>query len=803
MLLTMHRLFSKTSLFTALLIGLCGSFFYYSLPTTSLYKPASAQQLKFPILFEKNEGQTDESVKYLSRGSGYTFYFTPQEVIMQLQKKSKDHESVSTHLKMNFLGSQLNSKIDGKEEQVTKSNYFIGNDPEKWKTSISNFSKISYENIYPGIDVVFYGNAQQLEYDIIVAPGYDSEQVQLHIDGAKNLLIDSHGDLRIATENAQEVIMQKPMIYQMVTGQKTLINGEYVLLASNDIGFKIGDHDKNLSLVIDPVLSYSTYLGGSDSDTGADIAIDDSGHAYITGDTLSLNFPTQNPYQSTLRGSQDAFISKLNSTGDALIYSTYLGGTSSDAGFGIAVDSSGNAYVTGITFSSNFPLVNPIQATRPGTRGIFVTKLNAAGNALVYSTYLGGIGVTGTNTGNSIAVDSAGNAYVTGSTNSANYPTVNAYQSVYAGNRDAVVTKINPAGSAYVYSTYLGGATGSDSGTKIVVGADGSAYISGFTSSTDFPLKNPAQATYGGDPNDAFVTKFDPSGDVVYSTYLGGSDNDQGSNIAIDSAGNAYVTGLTSSTNFPLKNPFQSSLQGIQDAFVTQFDPSGAVVFSTYFGGTGSDGGSGISLDSQGGIYIVGATDSLDLPIKNPIQSTIQGTQSAFITKFTPAGNALAYSTYLGGNNESLGTAISVDSVGTAYIVGFTSSTNFPTVNPFQAQNGGPEGTFDAFIAKIINSPSAPQKLKGKQRKSVFLVQTEYVNIITWKAPSSGPTPVEYRIYRNSSLTKLAAIVPANKILRFEDRNKKKGKTYYYYVVAIDSFGLASDPAVVRIRGSS
>jgi hypothetical protein len=399
---------------------------------------------------------------------------------------------------------------------------------------------------------------------------------------------------------------------------------------------------------------------------------------------------------------------KLNAAGNALVYSTYLGGSADDGGNGIAVDGAGNAYVTGTTVSTDFPTANPLQATCAGISDAFVTKLNAAGNALVYSTYLGG---SRYDVGNGIAVDGAGNAYVTGFTDSTNFPTANALQATFGGGvngEDAFVAKLNATGHALVYSTYLGGSD--DEGNGIAVDGSGNAYITGRTLLSTFPTANSLQATFGGGFADAFVSKLNAAGNaLVYSTFLGGSGDEAGKGIAVDGAGNAYVTGFTSSTDFPTTNPLQATSGGGvygEDAFVAKLNATGnALVYSTYLGGSGDDFGDGIAVDGAGNAYVTGSTDSTDFPTANPLQATCAGVSDAFVTKLNAAGNALVYSTYLGGSDGDGGDGIAVDGAGNAYVTGFTSSTDFPTANPLQATYAG---VSDVFVTKVPDPDMDP-----------------------------------------------------------------------------------------------
>jgi hypothetical protein len=428
--------------------------------------------------------------------------------------------------------------------------------------------------------------------------------------------------------------------------------------------------------------------------------VDSAGNAYVTGFTDSANFPTSSASQPSLGGGQqDAFVAKLNPSGTALVYSTYLGGSGQDNGTGIAVDSDGNAYVTGYTGSTNFPVRDALQATKSGLFNAFVVKLDPTG-ALLYSTYLGG---SVSDYGSSIAVDSAGNAYVAGVATSPNFPRANAMQADLVGPSDAYVAKLNPSGTRLIYSTYLGG-PGIDGAMSIAVDSEGSAYLTGVTST--FPTTAGAlQPAHAGGMFDAFVAKLNPSGTaLVYSTHLGGSGVDRGFRIAVDNAGNAYVTGDTDSPDFPTVNALQPAIGGSSDAFVAKVNPSGtALVYSTYLGGSGIDGGTAIAVDGAGSAYVTGFTGSTNFPTASPLQqANAGGTWDAFVAKVNPSGSALEYSTYLGGSGTDSGFGIAVDSGGNAYVMGVTDSTNFPTVGPLQATNGG--GTSELFIAKISNS---------------------------------------------------------------------------------------------------
>jgi hypothetical protein len=457
---------------------------------------------KLPLSFEANQGQSDAQVKFLSHGSGYTLFLTSTDAVLFLQKAAPsggvkqngrarmdehsplqnlshgdDAKTESALLRIKLVGANPAPQLTGFDELPGTANYFIGNDPKKWHTDVPTYAKVKYHAVYPGVDLVYYGNQRQLEHDFIVAPGADPRLISLRLEGAKKLSLDLHGDLVLKTQNG-EIRFQKPVIYQKVDGGRQEIAGAYKLKGKNRVGFEVAAYDVTKPLVVDPTLVYSTYLGGSSYDLGQAIAVDSAGSAYVTGSSQSTDFPTTTgAFQTALPGPANVFVSKLNAAGSGLVYSTYLGGSSGENGYGIAVDSGGSAYVTGRTFSTDFPTTTGAYQTSNASGGccdVFVTKLNAAGSGLVYSTYLGG---SNADYAYGIAVDSVGSAYVTGATYSTNFPTTTgAYQTANSSNPsysdDAFVTKLNAAGSGLVYSTYLGGSD-IDEGHAIAVDSGG------------------------------------------------------------------------------------------------------------------------------------------------------------------------------------------------------------------------------------------------------------------------------------------------------------------------------------------
>ena len=660
---------------------------------------------KLPLSFEANRGQADESVNFLARGPGYTLALSPTEAVFGLRKAGLSDQQ-STVLRMNLVGANREATVVGVDELEGKVNYLLGNDPARWRTNIPTFARVRYGEVYPGIDVVYYGNQRRLEYDFVVAPGRDPRTIALEFAGAESVAVEpATGDLLVCVAG-ETIRQQAPVTYQETAdGGRREVESRYALNEDGRVGFEVGEYDTNAPLIIDPVLVYSTYLGGSGQEIGYGIAVDPSGNAYVTGETYSANFPTTpGAFDTSLGGFRDAFVTKLNATGTSLVYSTYLGGSSDDGGTGIAVDSAGNAYVTGKTVSLNFPTTAGAFDTTYNGGGFdaFVVKLNATGTGLVYSTYLGGAGPDGTSArvdvGNDIAIDGAGNAHVTGMTNSTSFPTVvDVFDTTYNGGFDAFVTKFNATGTGLIYSTYLGGSgslsssSSGETGLGIAVDSAGDAYVTGYTNATDFPTTTGAFDTTHNGGFDAFLTKLNATGtSLIYSTHLGGGGGDSGLDIAVDSASNAYLTGETSSTNFPTTaGAFDTTPGSSSDAFVTKLNATGTgLIFSTFLGES-ANGGDGIAVDSAGSPYVTGFT----------VDSTAASGVDAFVTKLNAAGTGLLDSTFFRGSGNDFSYGVAVDSAGNAYLTGSTESPNFPIVpGSFDTTLGG---ISDAFVLKI------------------------------------------------------------------------------------------------------
>ena len=646
--------------------------------------PAAIQDIRhIPVYFEPNRGQVDSAVQFVARTPGHTVFLTHNGAVLS----AKGHDSI----RLQFHGASKRKSAEGVDLVSAVSNYFTGNRPSEWRTGVPQFRKVRYAQVYPGIDVVFYGSDRNLEYDLVVAAGADPGLIDIVYEGVHPQLT-AEGELLIG-----DVRQHRPKVYQDRNGSRTEIAGSYRLQSNGHVRFSLAKYDRSMPLVIDPVIQFSVYLGSPGYDAGFAIAVDEAGNSYITGNTNSVTFPTQGSAQEYPGGNGDAFVAKYSPLGDQLIYITYLGGKQNDAGNGIAVDALHNVYVSGFTLSMDFPVQNGAQKSfGGGEEDAFVTKISPGGDKLIYSTYLGG----GANDfGNGIAVDALGNAYVTGWTRSSDFPTVNAFQSGPAGGgEDAFVTKISPSGNAFVYSTFVGG-NGRDLGTGIAVDSTGAAYVAGTTSSTVFPTVNALQVRNAG-AFDGFIFKLAPAGNaLVFATYFGGAGDDTIFRIVVDGSG-IYVGGYTSSSNFPLMNPAQSTAGGSYDVFVSKLSLSGAsLLYSTYLGGTGDDFGYGLAVDSSGSAYIAGWTASTNFPTRNVLQPLYGGgTSDAFVARLAPNGNSLLYSTFLGGSGDDEAHGIALDPTGSAFVTGRTSSASFPG-----ARNKYTEGSgkFDAFVTRI------------------------------------------------------------------------------------------------------
>jgi len=840
-----------------------------SAPTNKMEKPESAKENsrwaqaygKLTLSFEENQGQTAREVRFVSHGSGYELFLTPQEVVVALRPRThldfsplhrtayiraqrRERQAARmTAIRMRLEGANPVPQITGMEQLPGRANYFIGNDPKNWHTDVPSYARVRYAQVYPGVDLVFYGNQGRLEYDFVVAPGADPGAIQLKIDGAQKMRVNSSGDLVLGVGGG-EVVLEKPFVYQQTMREQREVAGKYVLMARNRVTFAVAAYDRRQPLILDPVLNYSTYLGGGAGDVGLAIAVDASGNAFIGGQTLSTNFPAgtnPNGIASHSPNNGTSFVAEIDPTGTKLLYSGYLAGTNTGANEqanGVAVDSAGKVYITGLTVATDFPT----SSTNPAFKAGFKVSPNASNvngtsyivkldptvkgtGSILYSSYIGGTDGAAASLvgdlGHAIAVDSNGIAYVVGYTDSTpsatvtsqlNFPVVNGFQATLnTAQGNAFLAKIDTTQSgtaSLLYSTYLGGSGanalvvnglgfGEDASGVAIDSASGIAYISGTTTSTDFPTNGTvtalqASAPAGNTMATGFVTKIDTTkpanAQLVYSTYLGGAAFDEALAIALGPNKVAYVTGTTNSTNFP--NPagptpgaFDASGPSIGKAFITLLDTTSAagasLKYSTYLGGTNGNTGFGIQVDASGNAYVGGTTGSANFPF--PLKSAIVGgfeptfpagaSGVGFIAKLNPAGGGstdLLYSTFFGGigmpmfPDQIFGIAIDGASPPNAYVTGevFSTAATFP-VFPTTAFQTTLNGTSDAFVAKLTPIPTlgvSPTSLNfgtvlipnTSAAQSVTLMNNTNAAIAFTSATLTGANMADFKISANT-----------------------------------------------------
>ncbi len=706
-----------------------------------------------PLYFE-----ADSPARFVARGSDSQFLISPAESQIILRKSASKIAAV----RMRFVGANPFAQISGDSALRGKVNYLTGDDPAQWRSGVPTFAKVRVGEIYPGINLVYYGNQRQLEYDFTIAPGSDTDAIMIRFDGADKISINARDEL-VLKSGGGEIRQPVPVVYQTVDGARKEIKGGYKILDAHTVAFTVGNYDRALPLVIDPTFAFGTFFGGTSGETAWAVALNPTDNSiYIAGQTFSKKaftngppFSTEGAFQEDFAGGKltgDGFIARFDSTGTNLVFLTYLGGKEDEYISSIAADAAGNAFVTGFTDSTNFPTKNALYPKIAGKLNkvvnvypgdAFVAELDPSGSNLVYSTYLGGSGL---DSGTGIAIDSSDNAYVVGYTSSTNFPATNSLAfklagstnlmlNRLAGTNNAFITGIAANGTSLLFSTYFGGRK-TDIGEGIAVGTDGSIYVTGFTDSTNFPTTNAVFHLMNGVTNtsgvdDAFVAKFNPfvstNLSLVYSTFLGGTNNDFGYRIACDDGGYAYVTGATASPNFPNTNTIYHTtgtniIVGLRshvatnnpalsvdtDAFLTKLDPNGAVVYSVIFGGRTNDIGYGVAVDSAQNVYVCGATSSKDfttnnipefLGSTNYLRATNSGASDAFVIAFANDCSSLLYSTYLGGKSDDAAYNIAVDpATGDAFVVGQTASAGFPTLNAGQPFRNG---TNDAFFVEI------------------------------------------------------------------------------------------------------
>ncbi len=715
-----HRARTRIGLATTMTLGILAAQAHAQGASGSL---TGSRYGKLPLCFEANQGQFHPRVCFVSRGQGQTLLLTKNEAALVLRRTSdEDHRSV---IRMRCLGGNPDPTLAGVAPHRGGTNYFVGRDRSQWRTGVPTYAKVRYECVYPGIDLVYYGNQGLLEYDFVVAPGRDPSQIRLAFQGTERIELDEDGNLILRTRG-REVVQRRPVAYQELNGRRLIVPGRYVLHSDSTVTFRLAEYDRTRPLIIDPMIVYASYLGGSLGDGASGIAVDSDGCAYVTGFTSSYDdFPAEDDELSGGPGETDIFVAKFNEHGSELLYCTIIGGSSGEVAGGIAVDYHDCAYVAGQTRSTDFPMVRATQDTfAGGTTDGYLLKLGPDGSTLCYSTYHGGgsDGSAGCELVLDVTVDLDENAYIVGKTNSHDFPLVGAIRTEQAGcGSDGFVARFSFDGEALTvdYSTYLGGNL--DDEVKAIVSDDFDAvYVTGKTLSCDFPTTpeafEPNFCGYGN--SDAFVTKLSFDGETLTlgpSTYFGHLGKDSGEGIAIGYGGTVYIVGETNSWELPLDGPLYE-YGGLNDGFLVGFSPMLSYqILGTYLGGSGDDAAYDIAADFDDNLHIAGCTMSADFPTYNAIQDThpgvgpydegdVTGHRAAFVAKFTPIGLD-EYITFLGGLHHTNATSVAVDYWGEAYVAGVTLSEDFPvTPFAFQREHGGastPVADYDAFVAKI------------------------------------------------------------------------------------------------------
>jgi hypothetical protein len=671
------------------------------------------QYARLPLAFERNDGQVDRPVEFLSRGAGYSVFLSADgEALVTVGGAEK------AALRLKPLGARRHSHGEGREPLAGRVNYLRGDDPARWRTGIRTYARVAYDDVYPGIDLVYYGNHREIEFDFVVQPGADPSLITLAAEGADRLEVDKAGDL-VFHLGGQQLRQRVPLVYQERDGVRLPVEGRYVLRGSHAVGFDLGRYEPTLPLVIDPVLVYSTYLGGAfradPLDVAHAIAVDETGNAYVAGGTDATDFPTTaGAAGATYGGNDDIFVTKLAASGASLVYSTYLGGADFDGVADLAIDSLGHAYLTGRTKSFDFPTTpGAYDTSLGGGEDAFVARLDPDGASLAYSTFVGGS--SGPESGHGIAIDPVGRAIVVGVAHASDFPTTaNAFDTTFGGLNDTFVTMLDAGGASLVYSTLLGGSS-SDEAWDVAVDAFGYVYVAGQSASPNFPTTPGAFDTGLGGNVDGFVTKLDHSGAaLVYSTYLGGGGQEELQGVAIDGLGEAYVTGHTSSSDFPVTpGAFDTTLTGGTGGFVTKLNAAGnALAYSTFLGGSDEDSPRAVVVDAAGQAFVMGLTQSSDFPVTpGAFDVAFRGPDALFVTALTPTGTALVYSTFLAHNaREPLvdpdlwAGGIAVHDNGDAYVVGGLDGDLPTTAGAYDtSHNGG----LDAFVARLNAAGSA------------------------------------------------------------------------------------------------
>ncbi|MEP6794628.1 MAG: SBBP repeat-containing protein [Saprospiraceae bacterium] len=696
-------------------------------------KAQSALQKSDHQFFIENKGQWPNEVHFLTRIDGLDAWITTHGVVYDFYKlKQRSHTDANLHDANHFTQNQkfeekekdrfghvvnitlknanASSTSKGIEKSTAYYNYFMRNDRDKWISEVALYQEALLRDVYDNIDERYYFESGNIRYDFIVKPNADPGQIQMAIEGSLQTFINEKGDL-VFTTRFGEVKQAGLFTWQEKNGVKQKVVSRFEKDDHGIVSIQVGIYDRSKPLIIDPLV-YSTYIGGSSFDDANAIAVNESGNAYITGSTSSATYPTTaGAYDESYTGNSDVFVTKLNNSGSALVYSTFIGGSGYENAYALTIDGSGNAYITGTTASTDYPVTGgAYDLSINGLHDCFVTELNSNGSALIYSTFFGG---SAYDEAYAIAKDANGNVYVTGETESTNYPTSGgALSTVKQGFWDSFVTTFNSSGSALIYSTYLGG-TGEDFGFGIAVDVSNNAYVTGYTDSSDYPTTAGVFDETFNQADDVFVTKLNSNGSaLLYSTFLGGIGSDRCYSITTDANGNAYVTGRTNFSDYPVTaGAFDQTANGGGDVFVTKLNSSAsALIFSTFLGGNGNEFGYDIAIDGSENVYISGLTSSSNFPTTAGAYNTSNnGDNDIFVSRLNGSGSVLLYSSFIGGSLEEGGRSIAIDANGIAYITGFTESDDFPTTS--NAYNQTPNSSYDVFVLKIDLTSTLPIEL--------------------------------------------------------------------------------------------
>jgi Beta-propeller repeat len=750
-------------------------------------KPAvESSWSRLPLRFEANQGQFEDHVLFVSRGPGFNLSLTREGASLLFAPPRSGGPGAaaaprSLAVDLRLAGGSSAAPVTGESPVAAQAHYLTGRDQSRWRPNVPMYQSVRYDAVYPGIDLVFHGRNGRLEYDFIVAPGADPGQIGLDVRGADRLSVDAEGAL-VMSAGGLSLVQPRPVIYQEGPLGRTEVAGGYTI-RENRVAFTLAAYDRSRPLVIDPVFTFASYLGGTDVEEVLGVARDAAGNVWFAGVTASPNIPVASALDGTYGGAGDSFVGKFDKQGD-LLSLTYLGGSAFEQAWGLTLDRAGNVYVVGDTKSPDFPIVGGVQAQLSGDRDAYLVKLDPTGTRILYSTYLGG---NQTDFGYAVDVDARGAIYLAGETESANFPIKNGAQPTYKGGVDGFVTKLAANGSAILYSTFIGGAN-LDRVWGIRVDAKNRAYLSGQTASPNFPRVKAFQNTYGGGRSDAFMAALSATGrGFLYSTFIGGAATDQGFGVAVDAAGNARSTGSAGNATFPIRRALQPTFGGgSSDAFIVGLSTNGSLQYSTFIGGGLADAAYAIDMDGRLDVYITGQTQSSNFPVRNALQGTAGGLRDGFLTKVRADGSAYVYSTYFGGANVDEGAGIDVDTNGVVYLAGWSDG-GFPLVQPAQ---GNYAGGRDGLIASMGDTAAISLSCAAAARQ-LPPGNGGLIDIGLTARVENGGGPIDLQVFGDDGATWRDVESPETGrfLLRAESSSAGRDRVYLIVASAADKAG--------------